>query len=70
MRGWGRGFSGGRGDGGWSRFVCGRLRESSKFGNEGWIEDGYKDGGGSVRRVGRLKVWWIFEDVLEVSFGY
>lgn len=70
MRGRGRGPSGGRGDGGRSRSARGRPRESSKFGNEGRIEDGHKDGGGSVRRVGRSKVWRTSEDALEASFGY
>lgn len=67
MRGRGRGPVGGRGNGGRGRFG-GRGR--GKFGKEGGLAENLKDGGDSVRRVGRSKVWRTSEDALEASFGY
>ena len=68
MRGRGRGPTGGRGDGGRGRFG-GRGKGKGKLGNGGLAES-HKDGGDSVRRVGRSKVWRTSEDALEASFGY
>jgi hypothetical protein len=68
MRGRGGGPVGGRGDGGRGRIGGGRGK--GKFGKEGGIAESHKDGGDSVRRVGRSKVWRTSEDALEASFGY
>lgn len=70
MRGRGRGPVGGRGDGGRGRFGGGGGRGRGKFGKEGGLAESHKDGGDSVRRVGRSKVWRTSEDALEASFGF